>query len=85
MENRYYIKVMTKNNNRYREWYFLNWNSDTETFYLSHQAKSFVEDEKWDDGGYEKNGIGWVQIWTKDNYYYTALENVVLSNKEIKR
>ena len=37
---------------------------------------------KWNDGG--ENDIGWIQVWTEDNYYYTALENVVLSNKEIK-
>lgn len=39
--------------------------------------------ESWNDGN--EGDIGWIQIWTKDNYYYTALENVVLSNKEIKR
>lgn len=37
---------------------------------------------KWSDGG--ENDFGWIQVWTEDNYYYTALENVVLSNKEIK-
>ena len=38
--------------------------------------------ESWSDGG--EGDIGWIQIWTGDNYYYTALENVILSYKEIK-
>lgn len=38
--------------------------------------------ESWSDGG--EGDIGWIQIWTEDNYYYTALENVILSLKEIK-
>lgn len=35
--------------------------------------------KSWNDG----DG-NWIQIWTEDNYYYTALENVILSYKEIK-
>lgn len=39
--------------------------------------------KSWSDGG--EGDIGWIQIWTEDNYYYTALENVILSNKKIER
>lgn len=38
--------------------------------------------KSWSDGG--EGDISWIQIWTEDNYYYTALENVILSYKEIK-
>ncbi len=41
-----------------------------------------IKIKSWSDGG--EGDIGWIQVWTEDNYYYTALENVILSNKEIK-
>ena len=36
---------------------------------------------KWSDG--DEGDLGWIQIWTEDNYYYTSIENVILTQKKI--
>ena len=50
MENRCYVQVLPKINNKYREWFFLNWDGKTHTFYLSHKAGSYA------------TGVGWANV-----------------------